>query len=466
MDYTKLFINGNYVPSVADKWIEVENPANGEIIASVPQADADDVKLASKVAQQAFEHYSQTTIEQRLNWVSRFRIYLHDHAEDIAATLSLELGCPLAFAREVHVEESLRSIDAFLLAAEQYPFEEKMEHSLIVREPVGVVGCITPWNYPLGQIIQKVIPALLCGNTVILKPSQKTPLTAYYVVDGFQAAGLPAGVLNLVTGEGSEVGDAMATDKDIDMISFTGSTLAGQEVSEVATEQLKRLTMELGGKSPALFLDAEYLAIGVKKTLDSVILNSGQTCSALSRAIVLEELRPAFEAEVKQQFAHYTVGDPQTAVSTGPLISDKQLKKVSTFIQQGKEKFPVLVEARGHLPFEGYYVQPIVFHEVDPDSSLAQEEIFGPVLSVIYVKDEKEAIRVANNSRYGLSGAIFSEPKRALRLARLLRTGSITINDSPGDVGSPFGGYKRSGFGREGGRYGIDEYVELKTIEI
>ncbi|WP_311487867.1 aldehyde dehydrogenase family protein [uncultured Helcococcus sp.] len=467
MNFEKLYINGEYVDSTSGKFIEVENPATNEIIGRVPRGNTEDVEKAAIAAKEAFKTFSQTSLDERVEIMEKFADYLKENLDEIAELITKELGSPIEFSKKTHVQSQIDRVEKYIEIVKDYEFSRRDASALIVKEPAGVIGCLTPWNYPLGQIIQKVVFAILAGNTIVLKPSQQTPLVAYYVVDGFEKAGLPKGVLNLVTGAGGEVGNAIATSKYIDVISFTGSTKGGREVAKLAQETIKRTTLELGGKSPAIFLDKENLDIGVNKMLGIVIRNAGQTCAAWSRAIVLESLREEFEAEVKRQFPDFIVGDPNDLNSiSGPLASKKQYDKVTKYIEEGRKIADVLIEGDYDFPDKGYYVNPIVFTNVKNDSIIARDEIFGPVLSVIYVKDKEEAIEVANDTDYGLSGAVFGKQDQALEVAKLIRTGTITVNDGPGETGTPFGGYKMSGYGREGGIEGLEEYLETKTINV
>ena len=441
VNFEKLYINGEYVDSTSGKFIDVENPAINEIIGRVPRGNEEDVEKAALAAKDAFKTFSLTSLDERIEIMEKFADYLKENLDEIAELVTKELGSPIEFSKKTHVELQINRIEKYIEIVKEYEFSRRDGGALIIKEPAGVIGCLTPWNYPLGQIIQKVVFAILAGNTIVLKPSQNTPLVSYYVVVGFEKAGLSKGVLNLVTGAGSEVGNAIALSDNIDVVSFTGSTKGGREFSQLAQETIKRTTLELGGKSPAIFLDKENLEIGVEKILGIVIENAGQTCAAWSRAIVLESIREEFEEEVKRQFPNFIVGDPNDLNSiSGPLSSKKQYDKVNRYIEEGRKIADVLIESDYDFPEKGYYVNPIVFNDVKNDSIIARDEIFGPVLSVIYVKDKEEAIEVANDTDYGLSGAVFGNQEDAFEVAKLIRTGTITVNDGPGATGSPFGG--------------------------
>lgn len=465
MQTDKIYIDGKYVDSDLDEWIEVENPATLEVIGRVPRGNEADVDRAAKAAARAFTTYSQSPLEERIGYVERFRAYLLEKKEEIIEVIQEELGVPTFYAESRQFQTNIDRIDAFIDIAKNYEYVEKLDHLDIRHEPIGVFGCLTPWNFPLGQIIQKVIPAVLTGNTIVLKPSQMTPLTAYYVVDGFEQAGLPAGVLNLVTGRGAEVGNAVATHPLVSAVSFTGSTSGGTEVAKKALESVKRITLELGGKSASVFIDDTNLEENVKSALNGVFGNTGQVCAARTRLVVVKEYKEAVEAEIAKQIDRFVVGPPKDpATKVGPLSSRKQFDKVRNYIQIGKQKYKILAGEGKCDDSEGYYVTPIVFTGVGEDDKLAQEEIFGPVLVVIEAEDVEDAIRIANNSLYGLDGAVFGEQEKALEVAKRIVTGSITVNQSAGNIKGPFGGFKQSGFGKEGGVAGFEEYLQIKSL--
>ncbi|HLS87464.1 MAG TPA: aldehyde dehydrogenase family protein, partial [Burkholderiales bacterium] len=353
-----------------------------------------------------------------------------------------------------------------------FPFEEKVGNSLVVREPVGVVGAITPWNYPLHQIALKVAPALAAGCTVVLKPSEVAPFNAFLLAETFEAAGLPAGVFNLITGYGVPAGEALVRHPDVDMISFTGSTRAGKRISELAAQSVKRVALELGGKSASVILDDADFPVAVKSTVNGCYLNSGQTCTALTRMLV-----PASRYDEAKQLAAevakgFTVGDPLAETTKlGPLTSKAQLERVRGYIQKGIEEGAELVaggpEAPEGVPAGGYYVKPTIFGKVKNSMTIAQEEIFGPVLSIIPYQDDEDAVRIANDSIYGLAGAVWSKDEaRAQRVARRIRAGQIDINGGAFNMNAPFGGFKQSGHGREAGRFGLEEFLEYKSLQL
>jgi betaine-aldehyde dehydrogenase len=336
---------------------------------------------------------------------------------------------------------------------------------------VGVVACITPWNYPLLQVVLKVAPALLAGCTVVLKPSEITPLDAFLLAEVVAEAGLPAGVFNLVCGIGTEVGECLARHPDVDMVSFTGSTRAGRRVSQLAAETIKRVALELGGKSPALVLDDANLPLAIEATLDSCFMNSGQTCDAMTRLLIPEDLYDQAVALALEMAVSFTVGDPTGAdAKLGPLVSERQRRRVRDYISKGIEEGAELLFGGVEPPSgldKGWYVRPTILGRVTPQMTVSREEIFGPVLSILTYRDEEEAVRIANDTNYGLAAAVWSaDEQRALNVAKRLRAGQVGVNGGPGNLLAPFGGYKQSGNGREMGRYGLEEFLEVKSIQL
>jgi acyl-CoA reductase-like NAD-dependent aldehyde dehydrogenase len=390
---------------------------------------------------------------------------------EIAALIAREVGMPIELATMIQAGLPTMDFASIPDVAERTEWEERVGNSLVVREPVGVVGCITPWNYPLHQICAKVAPALAAGCTVVVKPSEITPLNAFVLAEIVDSVGLPAGVFNLVPGTGPVVGEAMAAHPDIDMISFTGSTRAGKRVSEVAAGTVKRVALELGGKSPNVILDDADLMRAVPDGIGKCFLNSGQTCSALTRMLVPRERLPEVEAIAAATLEHFPVGDPlEQGSALGPLVSHAQRERVRGYIRRGVEEGARLV-AGGDEPPEGhdsgYFVRPTVFSDVSPDMTIAQEEIFGPVLAIMPYDDEDDAVRIANDTIYGLAGGVWSgDPERAQRVARRLRTGQIEVNGAAFNPLAPFGGYKQSGHGRELGTFGLEEFLETKSIQL
>ncbi len=462
-----LYINGSFVESASKDVLHVENPATGEEIATVSAAHKEDVDRAVAGAKKALASWSTTEPKERLAYVRAMAHHLREEEETIAKTIATELGAPLSFARTRHTRTYLDNIDDYLSIAEDYPYVEHHEGFEVHKKPVGVVGALTPWNYPFGQIVKKVIPALLAGCTVVLKPSQRTPLTAYAFVRAAEAAKLPAGVFQLLPGRGSQVGNALAEHEDVAMISFTGSTSGGREVARLALSTIKRTALELGGKSAAVLLpNYDEKEKALKAVLDTVYLNTGQTCSAKTRLIAPRREKEEIEDLLVSLTKGYVFGDPMDpATDVGPLQSLSQFEKVRDYIALGKEEATLLYESEP-IAAEGYYQGPVIFTDVEPKARIAQEEIFGPVLSVLYYDTVEEAITLANDSIYGLSGMVFGDENTAKEVALAIRTGQVQINDHPFTQNAPFGGMKSSGYGREGSVHGFEEFLELQTLFI
>ncbi len=467
----KLFIGGEWIDPAGTETIEVINPTTEEPMGSIPAGTPADVDRAVGAAREAFWGWSQTPREQRAALLAAIGAGLGERGDEIAATVSAELGMPLKLSRRIQAGLPAMTFNSMPELIEQVAWEEQVGNSLVVREPIGVLGAITPWNYPLHQIAAKVAPALAAGCTVVLKPSEVAPLNAFILAEVIEAAGAPAGVFNLVTGVGPVAGEAIASHPGVDVVSFTGSTRAGKRVSELAAETVKSVTLELGGKSPNLILDDADLAQAVPDGVAKCFLNSGQTCNALTRMLVpaakLEEAAgiAAAAAEV------FTPGDPfDDSTRLGPLVSDPQRKRVRDYIEKGSEEGAELVTGGAEPPEgleRGYFVRPTVFSGVDNSMTIAQEEIFGPVLSIIPYSDEEEAVRIANDTIYGLAGGVWSgDEERAVRVGRALRTGQVEINGGVFNPLAPFGGYKQSGHGRELGRFAIEEFLQPKALQL
>ncbi len=467
MDYHKIFVDGQWIEHKTGDWIEVENPVTREIIDKVPACGEAEVELAVRAAEGAFESWKNLDLEERISYVKDFQKNLKEMRDEIMHVLRSELGVNEAYAAKSHIDGHIVNIDEYIDIARDYTWETEQEDGLIVRkEPYGVVACLTPWNYPMGQIMTKIVPALLAGMTIVLKPSQQTPLTAFHLTKAIEKAGFPKGVFNLVTGKGAEVGNELATHPGVDMISFTGSTKGGIQVYQLAAESGKRVLLEMGGKSAAILLDEEYYEQAVKNVLSTVYNNVGQTCSAWTRILVPEEDKEKVEELIKEQTEKYNFDNPwEGKYNIGPLANRKQYDKVTDYISKGVEEGAELLIGKEYDGFDGdYRVGPTVFTNVKNDMKIAQEEIFGPVLCLITYKDIDEAIEIANDSMYGLSGAVYGEKEKALDVARRMKTGEVKINGAVADKMAPFGGYKYSGIGREKGLYGFDEYLQVKAI--
>ncbi len=469
--YDKLYLDGRWVPSTGDGTIEVVNPSTEELAGSIPEGTPEDVDRAVAAAKAAFEPWSQTSKEDRAKVIQAIAEGLAARSEEIADTISTEMGMPIMFANMIQAGLPTAAFTAMVEILDGFDFEERVGNSLVVREPAGVVGAITPWNYPLHQIAAKVAPALAAGCTVVLKPSEVAPLNAFILAEIIDAAGVPAGVFNLVSGVGPVVGEAIASHPDVDMVSFTGSTRAGKRVSELAAQTVKRVHLELGGKSANIILDdADLDACIAPGVVFGCYLNSGQTCSALTRMLVPRDQQDDIVERVKAAAESVTVGPGASDAQIGPLVSATQRDRVRGYIQKGIDEGARLVTGGVEPPEgldRGYFVQPTVFADVTPDMTIAQEEIFGPVLVVMPYDDEEEAVRIANATVYGLAGAVqSSDVGRATRVARRLRTGQVDVNGGSYNLLAPFGGYRQSGNGRENGRFGLEEFLETKSMQL
>ena len=466
MNFEKIYINGQWVPGSTGQFIDVENPATREIFAKVPAGNAKDVDAAAKAAHRALPVWSATPLEERISLMKRFLEIFRSQEDELINITVKELGSPYTFTKTAQVEYQYTRTQSYIDLASKVPLVEHMAASTVYREPVGVIGCITPWNYPLGQVIQKVIPALLMGNTVILKPSQHTPLSSYWLADAFEKANFPKGVFNLVTGRGGEVGDAMATHPLINMISFTGSTSGGINVGKNALTGLKHISLELGGKSPYIILKGSNHEEAIRLCFNSIFLNSGQTCTAFSRLLIPKSEQSVIEKKLIEIAKEYTTGNPEDpSTKLGPLASLRQYEKVKSYIKSGIQEGARLLY--GTVPENsnnGYYISPTIFTCVTSEMSIAKDEIFGPVLCVFPYETEEEAIRIANDTRYGLNAGVYGEKEKAIAIAKKIEAGNIYINASPRDTSAPFGGYKQSGLGREGGIYGMIEFTQQKAL--
>jgi aldehyde dehydrogenase (NAD+) len=464
----KLYINGKWVDSTGKGSIDVINPSTEEVVGRIPEGTAEDIDAAVKAAKAAFETWSQTSVDERVKYLQAITAKLQARSDELATTISKEVGMPLTLSKMIQAGAPIMSFTMAPNYLQQVQWEETVGNSLVVKEPVGVVGCITPWNYPLHQIAAKVAPALAAGCTVVVKPSEVAPLNAFILAECIDAAGLPAGVFNLVTGYGPVVGEAIAAHPDVDMVSFTGSTRAGKRVSELAAQSVKRVALELGGKSANIILDDADFEKAVADGVTKCYANSGQTCSALTRMLVPQDRIEEAEKIAAKAAANFKTGDPFQPVMLGPVVSETQHNRVKSYIQKGIDEGAKLVTGGLDTPHEtGYFIEPTVFSNVTNDMTIAQEEIFGPVLSIIGYKDEEDAIRIANDTIYGLAGGVWSgDPERAKRVARRMRTGQVEINGGNFNLMAPFGGYKQSGHGRELGKFGLEEYLETKSMQL
>ncbi|MFG3260106.1 aldehyde dehydrogenase family protein [Streptomyces sp. NPDC048172] len=468
-----MYIGGAWRGAKGEGAIEVRNPADGSVLGAVSAGGAEDVDAAVKAARAALPGWAATPPAERAARLGALRDVLEARAGEIADLVTAELGSPVTLSRKVHASLPVLVCGSYATLAAEFAFEETVGNSRVLREPVGVVGAITPWNYPLHQIVAKAAPALAAGCTVVLKPAEDTPLVAQLFAEAVHEAGVPAGVFNLVTGLGPVAGQALAEHEDVDLVSFTGSTAVGQRIGALAGGGVKRVALELGGKSANVILPGADLTKAVKIGVANVMSNSGQTCSAWTRMLVdagryEEAVRLAAEAAAK-----YVPGDPRDgSTRLGPVVNAKQRERVAGYIEQG-EKEGARVVAGGAEPPEvpegheaGHYVRATVLADVTPGMVVAREEIFGPVLSILKYEDAEDALRIANDSEYGLAGAVWSEDEEeAVAFARRMESGQVDINGGRFNPLAPFGGYKRSGVGRELGAHGLEEYLQTKSLQ-
>jgi len=466
--YDSHYINGAWHKAHNPAVFEVHDSTTEEVMATVPQGTAEEATQAVLAARAAFPAWSALSVEERCVFIDKIVAGLKARTEEMGTAIAREVGMPIKMAKMIQVGGPIFNWGNAAKAARAFHWQEQVGNSLVVREPIGVVGCITPWNFPLNQITLKVAPALAAGCTVVLKPSEIAPVNAMILADIIHAAGLPAGVFNLVNGLGPVVGEVLASHPEVDMVSFTGSTRAGKRVAELAAASVKRVTLELGGKSASVILPDADLAAAVKGTIGACLLNSGQTCSAHTRMLVPAKRYDEVKALVQATIAKFTLGASMDENSRlGPLVSASQRERVLGFIRQGLEEGAELVAGGPDKPAfdKGYFVHPTVLR-VKPNDTLAREEIFGPVLVILTYDTEEEAILIANDTIYGLGGGVWSvDLDHAVAVARQIRTGQVDINGGPFNGNAPFGGYKQSGNGRENGRYGLEEFLEFKAMQ-
>ena len=469
--HDKLYINGQWVAPNSKDTIKVIDPSTEEICGEVPSGDNDDINAAIAAAKEAFKTWGQSSAADRSALIKKLAEKVTANMAKIGELCALELGTPLQTSIAVHGGMGVGVVSSYVDVPFEMEKEEQLANSVIVKEPIGVCAFITPWNFPLHQIVAKVMPALAAECTMVLKPSSDTPLTAYYFTELIEECGFPAGVFNLVTGPGRTIGETMCTHPDVDMVSLTGSTEAGQRVGQLAAQSVKRVGLELGGKSASVVLDDADVAKAAGAAGGGICMNSGQVCAALSRLIVPRAMQDEAVSAAKAAVEAAKVGGAfEEGVTMGPVSSKAQLDTVNNYIQQGIDEGATLVTG-GTTPPEGrntgYFVQPTVFSDVRNDMVIAQEEIFGPVLAILPYDTEQEAIDIANDSIFGLSGAVWSgDPDRAKRVAKSIRTGQVSVNGGGFNVNAPFGGYKQSGNGRELGPHALAEFVEIKSMQM
>lgn len=465
----QFYVDGSWIDPVVVKTAPVMNPARAEELYQIALGSKADVDKAVKAAKRAFASFSQTTREQRISLLANIIEIYKDRSKEIGDAISDEIGAPLAMAEQMQANSAIGHFESTLAVLKQYSFEERIGSAVVVREAIGVVGMITPWNWPISQIACKVAPALAAGCTMILKPSEFAPTCAMIFAEILDRAGVPKGVFNLINGLGPEVGAAMSGHQDIDMISFTGSTRAGVDVASRAAPTVKRVSQELGGKSPYIVLDDADLEKAVSGCIETIFLNSGQSCDAPSRLIVPDSKMKEVTKIAKKLAGRYRVGHPRaTGTDMGPVVNRGQWEKIQALIQKGIDEGATLIAGGLGLPSgteRGFYVRPTIFADVRNEMTIAREEIFGPVLAIIGARDENEAIQIANDTPYGLAGYVYSgSMERAWKIGRMLRAGNIYLQGASLDRAAPFGGYKQSGNGREWGRFGLEDYLEVKSV--
>ncbi|MGH3733681.1 MAG: aldehyde dehydrogenase family protein [Acidimicrobiales bacterium] len=464
------YISGEWVRATSVETIEVTTSGTGELYATIPAGTVEEANRAVEAAAAAFDSWSNTSPKERGEYLMRISEKLAERSDEIALAIANEVGMPLMLSKGIQVGLPTITFSDNAQRATEFVWEEEEGNSTIVREPVGVVAAITPWNYPLHQIANKVAASLAAGCTVVLKPSEVAPVNAFLFADIVHDIGLPHGVFNMVSGIGSVVGEAIVSHPKTDMVSFTGSTRAGKRVMQLASDTVKRVSLELGGKSANIILEDADINAAVSDGVFQCYLNSGQTCSALTRMVVPRSRLSEIEDIAVTASAGFMPDDPITGSSLlGPLVSAAQQQRVRDYINKGIEEGARIITGGVQPPEgleKGFYVVPTVFSDVKNDMTIAQEEIFGPVLCIIPYDSEEEAVAIANDSTYGLAGGVWaSTDEKAFEVARKIRTGQVAINGGAFNVIAPFGGYRQSGIGRELGKYGFEEFLEVKAIQ-
>lgn len=468
-NYTQQYINGEWIDSESNETIDVINPATEEVIGKVAKGNEKDVEKAVQAAHDVYLEFRHSSVEERKQLLDRIVEEYKNRKQDIIETITAELGAPLTVSENVHYQMGLQHFSEARRALDSFEFEERHGDDLVTKEAIGVSGLVTPWNFPTNQTSLKLAAAFAAGSPVVLKPSEETPFAAIILAEIFEKAGVPKGVFNLVNGDGEGVGNPLSEHPKVRMMSFTGSGATGSKIMEKAAKDIKKVSLELGGKSPYIVLDDVDIKEAAKATTGKVVNNTGQVCTAGTRILVPESIKQEFLTALKEEFSNVKVGDPlDKNTQVGPIISKKQFDTVQSYIDKGIEEGAELLYGGPGKPEgldTGYFARPTIFVNVKNDMTIAQEEIFGPVVSVITYNDLDEAIEIANDTKYGLAGYVIGKDKETLqKVARSIEAGRIQINESPNEPYLPFGGYKQSGIGREWGDYGIEEFLEVKSI--
>ncbi|MDQ0273335.1 aldehyde dehydrogenase family protein [Cytobacillus purgationiresistens] len=466
---TQHFINGEWTNSTGSETIDVINPATEKVIGKISSGTKEDLDRAVQAAKDAFPMFSQTSVDERIELLERIADEYENRKDDIIQVITEELGSPVSRSEAVHYQMGLQHFKQAAKELKSFKFEEERGNTLIRKEAIGVAGLITPWNFPTNQTSTKLASAFAAGSTVILKPASNTPFAAILLAEIFEKAGLPKGVFNLVTGSGSTIGNGISSHPDIDFVSFTGSGDVGQKIMENAAESIKKVSLELGGKSPLVILDDADVKGAAKTAVANIAMNTGQVCTAATRTLVPKAMHDEFIEAVKEAISKFPVGDPQDKnIAVGPIVDEDQWKSVQSYIKKGMDEGATLVAGGTGKPEgleQGYFAKITVFTDVKNDMTIAQEEIFGPVMSIITYDNLDEAIEIANDTIYGLAGYVYGKDKETLqKVAKSIRAGQVQINNPRPDFSAPFGGFKQSGIGREWGDFGIEEFLEPKAI--
>ena len=469
-NHTQQYINGEWVESASGETIDVINPATGEAFGKIAKGNAEDVDKAVEAAHSVYLEFRHTPVEKRREMLDRIVEEYENRKEDLIEAITDELGSPLEMSEKTHYQAGLNHFTAARDALDTFEFEEQRGDHLVVKEAIGVSGLITPWNFPTNQTALKLAAAFAAGSPVVMKPSEETPFAAIILAEIFEAAGVPKGVFNLVNGDGEGVGNPLSEHPKVRMMSFTGSGPTGSKIMEKASRDFKKVSLELGGKSPLIILEDADVEEAAKIAVKKVVHNTGQVCTAGTRTLVPESMKESFLEAAKKEMEQVKVGDPRKeGTAVGPLVSRKQFDTVQSYIEKGTEEGATLSHGGAGQPDgldKGFFVRPTIFSDVKNDMVIAQEEIFGPVMSVITYRNLDEAIEIANDTKYGLAGYVFGEDMDTLKdVARRIEAGTVEINGAGGRKDLPFGGYKQSGIGREWGDYGIEEFLEVKAIK-